>query len=482
MIVNIVGYRSKNTKDLIRGDGIKRKFIIVILLTAVFLCFQYLPIVSAEADVNIEIKIVESEPRYHEDKFVLVAGTWHNIKITMPSDKPRDLNVILFKGDNIPNQKNSTNYYEWKYKQNSATHWESGVYYNSFSYIDINKSEKIENIYNFYVGIQDTLPNTPFYKEDWKIEIYENNKKIHTENLYIEKPTKGIAKSHGDIIYFYVDPFTEMTSQGRDYFTLKNTGNVPLDISISYSNLEYLLEFTNFADRIHPSDSANYHMSLHSNSWQPQLITDIGEGVGKVPENILLEDSEAFVFLKSALAINTPDIRVFVGHSKHELVENLFDIGLSFQYEKNIRMDEGDIQEINAYISGDGKLSLSIWTDDTENIRILGIYKNNEEINSPFDISSTSSTEQKITVKVEAIREKKSGDIRYKLESLDGRSHTYKTHIDINPLSDGSLNDITGIRNDSGFGSNSVITMVVVLSIFMVLGYMIISQIKSKRR
>ncbi len=469
-------------KYLFRGDGIKKKVIIGILIILVFLLLQCFPIVLAQENVDIEINIVGSEPRYHEDTLVFVAGIWNNLKITMESDKPRDLKVILFKGNEIPNEKNSTNYYEWIYDQNDANHWTSAVEYNSFTYIDTDKCEKTEKIYNFYVGISDTLPNTPFYKEEWKIEIYENNNKIYSENFYVEKPTKGIAKSHGDIIYFYIDPFTEMTSQGRDYFTLKNTGNVPLDISISYSTLEYLIEFTSFTEKIHPSDSANYHMSLHSNSWQPQLITDIGEGVGKIPEYIIIDDSDAFVFLKSALAVNAPDLRVFVGHSKHELVENLFDIGLSFQYEKNIRMDEGDIKEINAYISGDGQLSISIWTDDTDNIRILDIYKNGEEINSPIDISSTSSTEQKITVKVEAIREKKSGDIKYKLETLDGRSHTYKTHIDINPLSDGSLNDITGIKNDSGFGSNSIITMVVVLSIFMVLGYMIISQLRSKRR
>jgi hypothetical protein len=370
---------------------------------------------------------------------------------------------------------------EWEYKQNNPIHWISSIDYNSYDYIDSDKCEKSKNIYNFYVGISDTFPNTPFFNEDWKIEVYENDNKIHSENIFVEKPTKGIAKSHGDVIYFYIDPFTEMTTQGSDYFTLKNTGNVPMNIKVTYHNLEYLIEFTSFTDRIYPSDSANYHISLNSNSWQPQIITDYGEGIGQIPEDMILDDTDAFVSLKSALAVNAPDIRLFVGHSRHELVENLFDIGLSFQYQKNVNMDEGETKDISAYISGDGHLRLSIWTDDTENIRILKIFKNNEELNSPFDIHSTSTSEQKITVRVEAIREKKSGDINYKLEALDGRSHTYKTHVEINPLS-GPINDLTGIKSDSGLGSNTLVTMIVVISIFLVLGYMIISQLRSKRR
>ena len=188
--------------------------------------------VSAEEDIEVELSVVESDPRYHEDKSILVAGMWNNLEVTMSLDKPRDLRVVLFKGDTTPQNKNYSNYYEWKYIHDSDNHWESMVEYNNFSYIDVDKCKKSENIYTFCVGISDTLPNTPFYKDEWKMEIYENNDKIYSEYFYLEKPTKGIAKSHGDIIYFYVDPFTEMVAPGTDFFTLKNTGNVPLDVSM----------------------------------------------------------------------------------------------------------------------------------------------------------------------------------------------------------------------------------------------------------
>ena len=223
-------------------------------------------------------------------------------------------------------------------------------------------------------------------------------------------------------------------------------------------------------------------MLLYSNSWQPQLITDQGEGIGKVPDDLILDDSDAFVFLKTAIAVNAPDLRIFVGHSKHELVENLFGTGLSFQYEKNINMDEGDIRDINTYISGDGRLKLSIWSDDTDNVKILKIFRDGEETSSPIDIHSTSSSEEKITVKIEALRERKTANINYKLESLDGRSKTYKTNVVINPLSGKGDKEINSLKSDPGFGSNSLFTLIVVISIFMALGYMIVSQLKNNRR
>ncbi len=460
-----------------------KKHIVVFLLLALFLASViFSPVSSADENIDIEINVVGSEPRVHEEKSVLVAGMWNNLKIDMKSDSPRNIRVVVFKGDIEPQEKNISSYYEWRYEHNSNNPWKNVTNYNSSNYTNLDRCKKSDGVYNFCIGISDTLPNTPFYKEEWKIEIYENSKKIHSEYFYLEKPTKAIAHSHGDVIYFYVDPFTEMTAQGNDFFTLKNTGNVPLDISVSYPNLNFLIEFTSFTERITQGNSADYHMSLYSNSWQPQLITDQGEGIGKVPVDLIIDDSDAFVFLKTAIAVNAPDLRVFVGHSKHELVENLFGIGLSFQYEKNINMDEGDIRDINTYISGDGRLKLDISSDNTDNVKILKILRNGKETTVPIDIHSTSSSEEKITVRVEAIRERKSANINYNVESLDGRSKTYKTHVEVNPLSSKGDNEINSVKSESGFGSNSLVTMIVVVSIFMALGYMIVSQLRNKRR
>ncbi len=461
------------------------KKIISINLTLIFMlviissCFT----VSANENVNVQISAAGADPNFEDDKLVLVSGVWNYINVSMNSEQPRDLGLVLYKGDELPNDKNRTSYYEWMYDQDKSNHWISMIQYNDFNYIDTSKCKKIGSLYSFYIGISDFLPNIPFYKEEWTLDIYENNQKTYSECFYLEKPTKGIAHSHGDVIYFYIDPFNEMDASGNDFFTLKNTGNVPLDISVSYSDLEYLIEYTHFTKRIAPSKSANYHVSLHSGSWPPQLITDMGEGVGKIPEEYIIDDTDAFVYLKSALAIGVPDLRVFVGHNKYELVENLFDIGLSFQYKKSLKMDEGEIKDLDVYISGDGRLNLDIWTDDTDNIRILKILKNGQEINSPFDIYSTSSSEQKITIRVEAIRERKTGDIKYKLETLDGRSQTYSTHIEINALDDdSSLKKLAEDKKESSLGANTVVTMIVVISIFLVLGYMIVSQLKHKRR
>ena len=152
-----------------------------LLLTIFLISILLSPTALAEENIDIEMYIEGAEPRLHGEKSVIVAGMWNILKINMESDKPRDLQILLFQGDEKPEKQNPSNYYEWRYDYNSPSHWKSMVEYNNFSYIDKEKCDKINSVYKFCIGISDTFPNKPFYKEEWKIEIYENDKKIHSE-------------------------------------------------------------------------------------------------------------------------------------------------------------------------------------------------------------------------------------------------------------------------------------------------------------
>lgn len=399
----------------------------------------------------------------------------------MGSQKPRNLELILYKGDSVPHTKNASNYYKWTYKEKNSNLWESQIDYDNYTYIETSKCNKNKEKYSFYVGVRDTLPKPIFSREQWKIEIHSNNKIVYDDVFWLEKATRGLAHSHGDIIHFYVDPFTEMDTMGRDYFILKNTGNIPLSLDAEYPNFVDFIEFKTFTKNIPPGKSIDYELQLHSGSWQPQRIERKGTVSAKVLDKYIIDDVNSLVYLKTAFTLDLPILKVYVGHSGYELIEDILDTGLSFQYKKNIKMYEGEKRDLNAYISGDGSINLDIWTPDTKNIRILKILKNDKEISSPFEIISTSNTEQKIVIRVEAIREGKSGDINYDFKTNTGKTKSFQTHITIGkPLEE--KEEGSKEKSKMSLGANNILTGIVVLSILSVIVYMFISQLKHKRR
>ena len=431
----------------------------------------FIPSCTAE-DVSLDIHILGESSQLKSGKQIIVAGIWHQINVTLENRDPLELILKMYKGTEPPSEKNEANYYQWSYNKNYQFPWKDDMTYNGFYYILNNSCKKVGNIYCFTVGIMDTLPNDIDYYEEWTIEVYDNNERIYLESIIIEKQKIGIAKSHGDIVQFYVDPYTVMDSEGSDFFTLKNTGNVPIDIAIDYSSFNELIEFVKYSPRLSPSSYGEYSFILHAESWEPQLITGMGSCSGSIPSNLFVNDSDAMIVLYSTLAIDGPTLRVFVGHSNYEL-QKIPDTGITFQYKKNINMYEGEVKEIPVFISGKGDVDLNIWCDEV-NIKILDILDEQKSVESPFSVTSTPDKEHTVVVAVEAIRENHVGTIYYDL-NIKGKTYSYETNINIDPP---LLNEDTGFT----FGTTSNMTIIVIICVLFVVGYMFYSQVRYRRR
>ncbi|MBN2603425.1 MAG: hypothetical protein JXA91_04770 [Candidatus Thermoplasmatota archaeon] len=442
-------------------------------LQIIIIIFLILPIsTSAKADENVEISLYipgENEQIY-DGKLVLISGIWHYLNLTI-SNNPEEIKIILYKGNTTPSDKNFENYYEWKYFKNNPVQWADLIKYNNYSYINSEKCKKTNNQYSFYLGISNSLPNIPYYRENWTLEIYNNEEKAHIENIFVEVPTSGLANSHGGTIIFSIDPFTEMVSQGSDYFVLKNTGNVPLSISINYPKFSEFMEFTKYTEKISVSEKADYHMQVYSQSWQPQRMSDGGSGSGGIPNEFIIDDYKAMITFQTIIDIAIPVLYVYVGHSQYELVE-IKDAGISFQYQRNIAMQEGEIENLQVFISGNGEAILDIWSDE-KNVSIQKITTKNGQVNLPLTITSTDTEEYTITVTVEAIRENHIGKIFYNLDT-GGNSQTFSTTIEIGPP--------IPINEQLVNYSTSSMMFVVIGVIIVVIIYIVVSQIKYKRR
>jgi len=422
---------------------------------------------SAVDEINVKIHVIGEDAKTRFESPVIVAGIWHYINVTIEETNFQNLFLKLYKGVSIPDAvaRNESNYYEWKYNKNNLE-WIDLKEYEGYSFIDVNKSQKNNDIYSFCLGIKDTFPEVENYYENWTLEIYKDTIELYSTNVVLEKPMVGLARSHADTIEFHINPFEEINVPGDDYFIIENVGNVPLITSIDYPTYNDILDIPNSGEILSPKNSFNYEITLNSKSWKPGILEISGFVSGVIPSDLIITVA-AFTF-KPNVTINAADLEISVGHSNYK-IEPIPGSNIVFQYEEEIEMYEGEIKDIKVYISGEGRVTLDI-TDDGENVAILKVTAE-DKIGTPLTIDSTNTSEYEVTIQVEAIRENKVGIIKYELE-VDGETQTYETQISIGPPQKENTEEI----------NLPISTIAIILLVVIVIGYMIITQIRHKRR
>jgi hypothetical protein len=363
-------------------------------------------------------------------------------------------------------ERDETNYYEWKYDTNSETPWIDVQQYAGRVYIQPEKCSLKAFTYSYFLGIKDTLPTQPrFSYKNWTLVVYADEEQIASEDIVVEKPTVGIAKTHGDIIIFNIDPFTEMTATGHDYFRIENTGNIPLIINVDYGSTDEILEYAKFNSRIAPYESGVFDgLRIQSEVWPPGIQEFEGIVSGEVP-NASTIPVTSYSF-DTSVGVAAPTLEMYVAHANYKI--ETFSSGITFQYPETLEMDEDETKDINVYISGDGLVDINI---RSKNLSILNIWSGNNEVDPPFTVSSTAISEQIIKIRVQAIRETNAAYLYYDVN--DGQNmKDYKTKISIGPPQ----------SSDSIVTVDNTLIIAIVVVILMVAGYMIYSQMKYRRR
>lgn len=451
--------------------GTNNKIHIVVVLLCILLFSPLFSIITIADDVDVMVHMTNDETRMLYEKSTIIAGVWHFINVTIDSNQFQELILKFFLGNNLPDEedRDETNYYEWKYDKNSGVPWIDTTKWEDREYINTENCLKTDNTYSFCIGIKDMLPMIPFYNENWTLDVLKDSNTLYSENIVVEKPTPALAKSHGDVINFNVDPFTIMESAGHDFFKIENTGNLPLTISANFGDYyNSLIEVTDI-DKIVPSGgSAVYYLNLVSESWKPEIIK-ISDGTisGSVPTSYIITTAP-FTF-ETSVGIGAPALYIYVRHPTYTVTEiPPVNSGFTFQYIEDLEMGEGEIKEINVYISGNGVATLFL---RSVNLTIKKVLSQNTETSSPISISSTESSEHTVTIRVEALRENTIAYLYYDLQVGDN-FYYYFTEITVGPpvtQSEGSSLDITLI-------------VAVLLMIFLVVGYMVYTHRKYRRR
>lgn len=440
--------------------------VLVILLLSVSTIAS---VVTAADNVTVKISILDGKELTRFNKPELIAGLWHYVNLTIYQTID-EFTLRVYKGDTPPTQnKNITNYYEWEYDENTQLKWADISGY-STKYIKPDSCTKNENVYSFYIGVDDTLPNIVDYYENWTLDVFSNGNQLHSDRLVIAKLNTGISMSKPASISFFVYPFTTMDAQGDAFFKIGNVGNIPVSLTIDYEQYDNIVEITNFNTNISIDEVTTHYITVHSKSWQPKILEMTVEGVGSYPKSFFI-DSDATVVLYPAFTIDIPLLRIHIGHNNYKINE-LSGTGVTFQHLDQVTMYEGEIKEIKAYVSGDGAVNLDVRTDE-QNIQLIKLYDHNTETSSPIMFTSSNTSERIITVRVKAISEGTTGVITYTLTS-GGATQTYTTQITIGPPASSDDNDLSASPDFIG-------KIIVVMLVLIVVIYMVVSHLRHKR-
>jgi hypothetical protein len=448
------------------------KICIGIFILFIMGSLSFAPFASAADNISITINIVGEEAQTRFDNPLMVAGIWHYVDVTVENQGFQELSIKFYNGSSMPilGERDETNYYEWKYNE-ASQEWIDLNEYGGYSFIDNSSCQKEGNTYSFCVGIHTDALTESHSNANWTLDVYTDDTKVEGFEITIEEPYTGYAtSSFPGYINFYIDPFTVMDADGDDDFKITNKGNTPLYLDVDYSNYGDILEFDNFNRLISQGDEVTINADIHSKSWQPGIMYITGISVTASLNSSYIVRT-GMISAATVWNIQIPNLVVNVGHSGFELF-NEFDNGITFQYDKNINMYEGEIKDITVYISGNGEVTLDIWTTTPENISINKIWYENQA-GTPISFTSTDQSEYVVTVKVEALRENHIGYLRYELTTGD-ETQTFTTTINISPPSEDG--------GETTSDSLPFMTIFVVLSVILVVLYMIFSHMRHRRR
>jgi hypothetical protein len=447
------------------GKQTKDHMIVFFLLTLYF--FTVVSAVSAAENTTLTISMLEGEQQTRFHRPMLVAGIWHYVNITMDQSID-ELTIQIYRGTTpVPGNKNESNYYEWRYEKNTATVWNDVSGYGA-EYIQHDLCVNTDALYSFCIGIKDTMPNTVDYCENWTVVVSHDGALVHSEGIVVEKPRTGISLSKPSQIIFHVDPFTVMDAQGDNFFKIGNIGNIPLYIhfdSEKYSDLE----ITNVNKKFLPNETAAQYVIVNSQRWPPGFKTIEMQLNASYPQSYFV-DTNATVSLYPSFVIDVPLLVIYVGHSNYR-IDEIQGTTITFQYLEKITMYEGEIRDINAYISGNGAVIVEIWTDE-KNISALKIYDGSTERHSPISFTSTNSSERTIVVTVKALGEGKTGILTYRVTG-DGVPKTYTTQISIGPPQ--------SQHTDTEGNPALIMQIIVIIIVLLVVIYMIVSYVRNRK-
>jgi len=140
---------------------------------------SFVPLVSAADDASISVHIIGEEAQTRFDNPLLVAGIWHYIDVTIENQGFQELSIRFYDGSSMPalEDRNETNYYEWKYSV-ASQEWIDLNEYGGYSFIDNSSCQKEGNTYSFCIGVHTGTITDGQSNANWTLDVYTDDTKL----------------------------------------------------------------------------------------------------------------------------------------------------------------------------------------------------------------------------------------------------------------------------------------------------------------
>ena len=406
--------------------------------------------------IDLSIYVPTSEPRTQYGKPEWICGIWHYANITLDGETDK-ISIVFYNGDSPLDSdvRDETNYYEWEYDHGS---WKD-VQHDS-KYIEEDNCHYDAQFYSFYIGIDQ-------YAEmgNWTLILLADDEQLSSEQVYVDTAVISCSLKTVPVV-IQAEPFTEDDYKSDEKFTVENDGNVPLKLSVDYGSYENIFSTLNFYEILKPNDTAKFDILLHSRStWKPGILTIES---AKMNADVLytIPPKRTVSLIESNISIGLP-ITLYIGHIGYEL-ESLTG-HITFQYTKNLDIYYNEIRDIFVYISGNGDVTVDI---SSENLDILKIFSGGVEVETPFNIKSTNTSEYPFAVRVRGLRENTTGYLYYHIE-IDGEIQKYTTQINVGT---------PRAAEEIIFITTFIMSIFVIICVVTIIGYMIFSQMKHRKK
>ena len=149
------------------------------------------------------------------------------------------------------------------------------------------------------------------------------------------------------------------------------------------------------------------------------------------------------------------------------------DISLIPKQFESYRLDitsEQEIEDVFTYISGNGDVTVNI---NSDNLRILNIFSGGVEVEPPFTVRSTNTSEYPIDIRFKGIRANTTGYIYYDLET-GGEHNSFRTTIKVGPT--------RPIDKEDELDVTLIIELVIISCVVIVILYMIFAQMRYRKK
>ncbi len=391
----------------------------VILLT---LCLPFAAFSSSQAIAGtweVDIFLPGHSPEFIGDKPLMISGILNVVNITY-SNTFETFSLQLYPGDDEPDVKNETNFYRWDY-----TDGDFDCFYDE--YIDLSMSVKTETNIKFVIGTS-VLVNTG----DWTLDMISDGVKSSV-NIFMDIPKAGIGVSAPDF-YFTTAPFSGEdfhSSEDRNYVRTMNTGNIPLNLKITYDNLEDYIKTTNTTGIFGIGQERYHHLSFETPIWGPRRIVITGSVTGEPlyavnPTTVQLIPIPQIPF-KLTIEIVRPGFRL----------QELGDV--TIQYRQTASVQYEHTTDLQIYLTGTGTLTV---TSATDQLSLESTTYRGARVGESVNIVLSNDTEEEVIYTIKGTHPNAVGELLYTLSWGDNEEIIF-TEVTTGPAPEGEVTEDT---------------------------------------